>query len=452
MARIFISYSRADSLFVNELVPLLGKAFPDQDIWYDEHIGGGEDWWQRILVEIDRCDLFMYLLSNDSIGSEYCQSEFREALRLRKLCLPVIVRPKTNVDNAPDDLRGEIRRREWIDMAGGFKDARANAALYASISVLLGQIPSQPPAPLTPAPVSQPAVAHRPAQSQGPVRRGPLVVALFGVAAVVIVALIGVIFPLLNGMQVTPTVAPTAGAASQPTAIATVTANQQWTPQTQRFDGVDMVLVPPGCFLIGSENGNNDEQPVTKICFDKPFWIDKYAVTNAQFRRLNGKAERDSEWTGDNRPRESVTWFEARDFCSLRGARLPTEAEWEYTARGPDSLEYPWGNSWDANNAVFSGNSGGETADVGSKPGGVSWVGALDMSGNVWQWISTIYQPYPYSKDDRRERDSDTTSARVLRGGAWDYSEGLLRAALRDRSYPSRTYSAYGIRCARSYD
>jgi formylglycine-generating enzyme required for sulfatase activity len=244
-----------------------------------------------------------------------------------------------------------------------------------------------------------------------------------------------------------------------------VTANSQWTPQSKTFDGVVMALVPPGCFLMGTGDADiaalnkqynttwfSHESPQTKICFDRPFWIDKTDVTNGQFRRFNGIAGSDSAWTGDNRPQEHITWFEARDFCTLRGARLPTEAEWEYAARGPDDLVYPWGNNWNADNAVYERNSGMQTADVGSKPGGASWVGALDMAGNVWQWTSSIYWPYPY-KDDWRESNTDTIFERVLRGGSWFNHLILLRSAGRDQRRPSYMDSLdSGFRCARSFD
>ncbi len=238
------------------------------------------------------------------------------------------------------------------------------------------------------------------------------------------------------------------------TPFASIAANSRWTPQFQTFGGVEMALVPPGCFTMGTENPPlpdfDNQKPVTRVCFDKPFWIDKYLVTNGQFKQLGGKAQNQSSWAGDNRPRDSITWFEARDFCAIRGARLPTEAEWEYAARGPDSLVYPWGNSFDANAAVHIDNSGAQTADVGSKPGGASWVGALDMSGNVWQWVNTLYTDYPYDASDGRESNENTVNGRVLRGGSWRHNEYFLPAATRTNYDPSLTVDDFGFRCART--
>jgi len=232
-----------------------------------------------------------------------------------------------------------------------------------------------------------------------------------------------------------------------------VTANAAWTPVIRAFDGVPMVLVPPGCFLMGSTDGPEDEQPVHEQCLAEPFWIDQTEVTQAQFAAFGGRAARASAFSGDDRPVEQITWFEARDFCARRGARLPTEAEWEYAARGPDSLVYPWGNDWDEDNAVWDRSGEQGTANVGSIPAGASWVGALDMSGNVWEWVSSMYAPYPYAADDGREGDTGdrTDVRRVLRGGSWnDGNPDALRAAVHLRFYPDYWIFGFGFRCARS--
>jgi formylglycine-generating enzyme required for sulfatase activity len=227
--------------------------------------------------------------------------------------------------------------------------------------------------------------------------------------------------------------------------------NNQWKAVTHSFDGVEMVLVPPGCFMMGSDSGESDEKPMNELCFAVPFWIDRYEVTNAQFAAFVGQAGRKSSFEGANQPRERIYWIEARNFCAKRGARLPTEAEWEYAARGPDGLNYPWGNRFDANNADYRGNSNNQTADVGSKPGGASWVGALDMSGNVWEWVSTLYQPYPYSPTDGRENRDDIQSKRVIRGGGWGDGEQSLSATNRSSLTLSDADYNVGFRCARSF-
>jgi formylglycine-generating enzyme required for sulfatase activity len=258
-------------------------------------------------------------------------------------------------------------------------------------------------------------------------------------------------------ITLTPTITPTL----PPITLATtpIATNANWTPYSARFNGVDMVLVPAGCFTMGDLNGESDETPTTDVCFIEPFWIDQYEVTNAQFIQLGGVAANGGRWLGENRPRESVTWFEAYDFCALRGGRLPTEAEWEYAARGPDDLIYPWGDTFFALNVVYTVNANGQTGDVGSFNRGVSWVGAFDMSGNVWEWVNTLYRPYPYPTDVSHNvndivinSSGDTTGHRVIRGGAWNSDVMFLRATNRTGAAPVSWGSSKGFRCARDVE
>jgi formylglycine-generating enzyme required for sulfatase activity len=256
-----------------------------------------------------------------------------------------------------------------------------------------------------------------------------------------------------------------------------VTRNADWTPVEQDVDGFAMVLVPPGCFMMGStpeevedayaafvEQFGEDasareiieaEAPQHLQCFDEPFWIDQYPVTQADFIRLEGARSTADRFSGANRPVETVNWYEASDFCELRGGRLPTEAEWEYTARGPDSLTYPWGDEWDEDRLVWNRPEREGTAEVGSIPEGVSWVGAYDLSGSVWEWTSTIYDParypYPYDAEDGRNLITDNENIRVLRGGAWaSVTITGFRAAYRVGSRPQSRYYSLGFRCVLS--
>lgn len=173
MAQIFISYSRADAQFISDLVPLLHEAYGVASVFYDEQIPGGTKWWEMILNEIAACDLFIYLCSNDSLHSPYCQSELREAHRLQKQILPVIVRPKTNYPFAgvdygttiPDDVAIILRDTNCIDLSKGFRDrdsgSRASAKLYGAINVALRKAPATSQPPLTPIPTSQPQVSDK---------------------------------------------------------------------------------------------------------------------------------------------------------------------------------------------------------------------------------------------------------------------------------------------------
>lgn len=227
--------------------------------------------------------------------------------------------------------------------------------------------------------------------------------------------------------------------------------NSDWTPITHDFDGVLMVLVPSGCFMMGSDNGGSDEQPVHQQCFEQPFWIDRTEVTLEDYERLGGRRGMANHYVGDNCPAESLTWFEARDFCLSRGGRLPSEREWEYASRGPAGLLYPWGNAWDEDSATWSRNTGGRTSIVGIRPGGASWVGAVDMSGNVWEWQSTLHRGYPYLADDGRESGDNIADDRVIRGGSWNNGNpASFRTVERQGLGPGHRFNYVGFRCARS--
>jgi len=233
------------------------------------------------------------------------------------------------------------------------------------------------------------------------------------------------------------------GSSSSNSTLQPVVHNHDWTPVVQTIKGYEMVEVPPGCFQMGAEDGRRDERPVNQVCLKSSFGLDRNAITNAQY----GSA---GVYPGPKQPHTNVTWFEAGDFCKNRGARLPTEAEWEYAARGPDGLVYPWGNTLIPDNLAYDRNmvNNFEPTDVGSHPAGASWVGAYDLTGNVWEWVSSIYKPYPYSPAD--ESDSDTTSARSYRSGWLSYNDHGVSTTIRFYKKPSDRDWHLGFRCAMS--
>ncbi|MCU0499971.1 MAG: formylglycine-generating enzyme family protein [Anaerolineae bacterium] len=228
--------------------------------------------------------------------------------------------------------------------------------------------------------------------------------------------------------------------------------HRDWQPFIHHFeDGVPMVLVPPGCFRMGDAD-LIDAGPVHEQCFDQAFWIDQTEVTQGQFARLGGQSAQPPRFAGERLPVENITWFEAHDFCARRGARLPTEREWEYAARGVENWVYPWGDyPPNRNLAVYTYQPPDMTRWVLSVPAGNAWVGAADLIGNVAEWTSTIYQGYPYSPDDGREDPTDPTTPRIFRGIGWNFGEnGDFSAALRFFYPPIFTDSSLGFRCARS--
>lgn len=237
-----------------------------------------------------------------------------------------------------------------------------------------------------------------------------------------------------------------------------VTSNAQWRAVDAVFDGVPMVLVPRGCFTFGStaEQITHAEETLPapsdvydwlpfeterELCLDQPFWIDKYEVSNEQFIYFGGVSSRNSEFKRPLQPRDHVNWHEAKDFCEEKrpgNLTLPTEEQWEFAARGPDSLIYPWGNEWIFDGAAWIGTSGQETSEIGSFPKGVSWTGALDMSGNVWEWTLSRYEPNNTASLDY-----------VIRSGSFGREAFYHRSAIRDAAPPDSLHNFRGIRCAR---
>ncbi len=217
------------------------------------------------------------------------------------------------------------------------------------------------------------------------------------------------------------------------------------------IDGAEMVYVPAGEFIMGSENDNPDawdnEKPQHTVYLDG-FWMYKTPVTNAQYRQgveagacdlpHNTKYYNDPAY--NDHPVVCVDWYQARAYCEWAGGRLPTETEWEKAARGTDGRQYPWGNEFDKTKCNTKESDLGDTTLVDQYPAGASPCGALDMAGNVWEWTSSLYKDYPYRADDGRE-DVKAGGLRVLRGGSFCNSQRSARSVCRYWCYRYRDVS-----------
>ncbi len=286
-------------------------------------------------------------------------------------------------------------------------------------------------------------------------------------------------------LAVAPTASPIATATSTATPADPPTATPSPTPTatpTPVFalgdtwmrpgDRMEMVYVPAGEFEMGSSDGGSDELPVHRIFMDS-FWIDRTEVTNAQYRRCAkaGVCDEPNEcdWGGStyedaermDQPAFCVNWYSAQAYCEWTGGRLPTEAEWEYAARGPSANIYPWGNEFDGElldfcdatceyrhrNPAFDDDHA-RAAPVASYPEGASWCGALDMAGNVWEWVADWYG-YNYYRESSAQNPTGPSSgsSRVLRGGSWFDNERNVRSANRFFYTPLYRYYRVGFRC-----
>jgi formylglycine-generating enzyme required for sulfatase activity len=251
---------------------------------------------------------------------------------------------------------------------------------------------------------------------------------------------------------------------------------------TRPLDEAVMVYVPAGEFLMGATAADgkaaDDEKPQHTVCLDA-FWIDRTEVTCAQYVRflnaLGGHMDtcgahqcaemkegedadshilqRDGRYEAEpgfeEHPVVEVTWYGAEVYCEWAGVRLPTEAEWEKAARGVDGRMYPWGNSAPDCTKEQYGDCGGETVPVGSKLAGASPYGALDMAGNVWEWVSDWYDASYYrTSPPRNPQGLPSGEKRVFRGGSWGYLPQFTRTTDRARNLPIYAGPNVGFRCA----
>ncbi len=221
---------------------------------------------------------------------------------------------------------------------------------------------------------------------------------------------------------------------------------------------MDLVWVPAGNFMMGSNGHKPDEQPVHRVELDG-FWIGRTEVTLSQFAefvRATGyqteaeKAGDAGTWRKDytgakgDYPARFVSWNDAKAFCDWAALSLPTEAQWEYAAAGPEGRVYPWGNAWDFSKVVT------EWSKVGSRPAGVSWCGALDMAGNVWEWCLDAYEPgfygTPGATAPNPENTNISSTFRVGRGSCWSDPPISCRSAFRVGGSPDDRHSGLGFR------
>ena len=290
---------------------------------------------------------------------------------------------------------------------------------------------------------------------------------------------LGVVVVLLLGSMM--------GMASRGFSVLFATPTQSFTPtpiftttptplpnQITDVKGVTMRLVPAGSFIMGSNDGADDEKPRHEVYLEA-FYMDIYEVTNALYESCVDAGgctppkvsiyESRFNYYGDSHfadyPVTYVNWEQANAYCEWRGARLPTEAEWEKAARGPDGRNYPWGDDFSCQKGNFNDENrvdnyivpGGldcdgylDTAPVGNYESGKSAFGMYDMAGNVSEWVADWYDAYP---GNGISDDDYGTINKVLRGGSWLSSDVDLRSA--NRSGYAYYNFFIGFRCSLSY-
>jgi len=221
-------------------------------------------------------------------------------------------------------------------------------------------------------------------------------------------------------------------------------------------DGAPMVFVPAGDFTMGSLV-QKVESPVHTVYLDG-FWIDTYEVTNARYKACEDAGGCQPHLSDDyykdpshsDYPVGQIIWDDAQTYCKWAGERLPTEAEWEKAARGTDARIYPWGNTFDPARLNSAFNSDLQATAVGSFPAGASPYGAMDIAGNVWEWVADWYDEIYYSQSPRDNPQGPASGVqKVARGGGYGGTDAVMRTTQRRELWPDERGAWLGFRCAR---
>jgi len=496
--RVFLCHASQDKPVVRELYHAL-KAEGWVDPWLDKaKLLPGQDWEMVIENAVDDSDVVIICLSGQSVSKEgYVQREIRYAydLALEKPEGTIFLIPLRLDDCAmPRKLRsfhwvdyfGEEKEKSYFDLLEALKlryeqkigdeETPAQADLKRGIpEVRFTQ--KKPytkilnPATLNPAPIQK--TRTRPNYRQ----------LGFAGIALLLLTLVGLglnsLFnkspevPLTPSLQVftetpklsTETSVPfvsTPTETSVPDPTATTVLGIGSTSRSLKDDMV-LVYVPAGEFLMGSDDGNQDEQPVHQVYLDA-YWIDQTEVTNAMYAKCveankcnppkNKRSATNPSYYADPKfddyPVIHVTWEDAESYCAWVGRSLPTEAQWEKAARGLDGGVYPWGNVLPKDSLLNYNQLYKDTTRVGSFPEGASIYGANDMAGNVWEWVRDWYDVVYYQSNLSTPNPSgpDAGKMKVQRGGSWEDAAFSVRSSNRAPASLTDYGPKVGFRCA----
>ena len=523
--KVFLCHASTDKPKVRELYRYL-KRRGINPWFDEEHLVGGQDWQVEIPKALGTSDAIIICLTKNSIDKEgYVQNEIKFALD-KALSMPegriFLIPVKFEECEVPFSLS----RYQWVDLTveSGYAKMmkalkfRASQLERSTVEVSKKDVEEENPTrekkereavehaererkekKIREFSASQASEKAKRTNEEKEVKSVPVKPKTGGQIAYwfggVVVLALGIVFlSTLNNPpsteQPTPentqtpkiatlvedTIEPSVTATPKSTSIPANTLTPTPLP-TEIADakGVSMVLVPAGEFTMGSNNGLSNEQPVHQVYLDE-FYIDKFEVSNGHYKDCvnanvcqlpiftNSLTRPDyflnSEY--DNYPVIFVNWNMANDYCSWRGAKLPTEAQWEKAARGIDGRKYPWGNVFDetkgnicdvgcpedfADKSLDDGYI--DTSPIGSYESGKSPYGVYDMAGNVWEWVADWYSDNYYKNSSLfNPLGSTLGESRVLRGSAWNYFYDYARSSARYWNLPLNSYSTVGFRCA----
>jgi formylglycine-generating enzyme required for sulfatase activity len=500
MSDIFISYKREDQTTARKLADALEKE--GLSVWWDPKLRVGEHFDDVIEKALNEAKCVIVMWSNLSVNSEYVKSEATEALEQKKL-VPV------KIENV--NLPFRFKRVQTLSLLGwdGSKDFSEFRRLVDDISTILGASPTAAQAGVSREVEEERFREKERQRSEEGTRRkteeanrrrigekipntwrtyGPVVAA---VAVVVLIFSFVIWWPKRQGTEGVdkqqpfkePVVmAPETKSTGQKEIITQLPVvklqpEKQITVKPRPAigkvfrdrlknggEGPEMVVVPAGSFRMGDipGGGNKNELPVRTVRIEKPFAIGRYEVTFEEYDQFANETGRnlptDRGWGRVRRPVINVNWQEAEVYAKWlseqtgKRYRLPTEAEWEYAARGGKETNYWWGDDFLEGMANCEGCGSQwdkkQTAPVGSfKP---NPFGMYDTAGNVWEWVEDCwhdnYNGAPADGSAWKEAGGGNCALRVWRGGSWFVRPGSLRSSYRNRDNAGRRFNSVGFR------
>lgn len=425
MHEVFISYASLDKAIAERLCGALESA--GISCWIaPRNIEPGTDYPTALVEAINSARALLLVLTEHAVASPHILSEVGHAFNGKKRIIPFRMSQKA----LPEDLEYFLSLTQWLDAPDGCTDENLKRLIEATRAALAGQHVPRPVAP---------SKAHA---------------RLLAGVAVALLAVAGTLVFLKSRKP--PAVKISSPKTSELTNLPvrtpqTTSGLKLW---TNPIDGLNYVWIPPGTFMMGCSEQDSeckdDEKPAHQVTIEKGFWLGQTEATVAAYRKFAAQAGRHSPAGDGTLPVSGVSWADAKEYCAATGGRLPTEAEWEYAARGGNSQPY-YGVISEI--AWYAGNSGNSPHTVGKKQPNA--FGLYDMLGNVSEWVLDRYFD-KYSLDSVAtgsgvEQPLASNALAVARGGFWQSDASALRVSHRLAQETDGADIPIGFRCARDH-
>jgi formylglycine-generating enzyme required for sulfatase activity len=419
---VFISYSSADAAVAERICSALESA--GASCWMaPRNIPPGADFPSAIVEGIQSAGAFVLILTAHAVASPHVLSEVSHAFNIKKRIIPF----RISQQSLPADLEYFLSLTQWLEAPDGCTDQNLKRLVDATLAALRGERFQRSPAPVT--------------------NRKKW----FAAAALTLVTAAGIIVvlklrkpPVPSPTVLTPTVVKTP-AASTPKAESLLKT------RLNPADGLNYVWIPAGNFMMGcsaqDSECRDDEKPTHQVEIEKGFWLGQTEVTVSAYRKFAAKSARETPTGNGNLPVSGVTWADAKAYCTTMGGRLPTEAEWEYAARGGNPQAY-YGTI--SKIAWYADNSGDAPHAVGKKQPNA--FGLYDMLGNVSEWVLDRYfDKYDFDSvatGPQVEQPLASNALATARGGFWQSDASGLRVSRRLPQEKDGGEIPVGFRCA----